>query len=121
MFSAIKKTVGRDPPPPVGQAGIEHAAEIGPDEEADDRWREHVLDVVAQAGEEAAPWAHRPAREDIGGAGIGKRRTHLRDAEDEAKKHDRHDCCRNHQAAPAGDREPIVLAGKMPGDHGANA
>ena len=44
-----KQAIGRDPPAPIRQAGIEHAAEIGPDEEADDRRRQHILDVVADA------------------------------------------------------------------------
>ena len=38
-----------------------------------------------------SPWAHRPSREGIGGARIGKRRAHLRDAKDKANEHDRHD------------------------------
>ena len=47
------------------------------------QWKAECAEV---AGQEAAPWAHRPACEGVSGAGIGKRCTHLGDAKDQAEK-----------------------------------
>ena len=101
----------RDPPAPIRQAGIEHAAEIGPDEEADDS-RGRTYSTLSQTPDRKPPIPI-ASREDVGGARIGKSRTHLRDAKDEAKKHERHDRGGCQQTAPSGDCEPIVPTGEM--------
>ena len=76
-------------------------SQIGADEEDDHRRRENIFDVLAKAGDEAAPWPHRRAREGIGRAGMRQRRRHLGDAKDEAEIHDHDDDAGDQHAAPA--------------------
>ncbi|MCY1380842.1 hypothetical protein D9M69_686990 [compost metagenome] len=60
-----------DPPERLKLAGcLEDAAHVAADEEHDHRRGEHVLHVLRQAGEEAAPRTHGAAGEGIGAAGM---------------------------------------------------
>ena len=82
MLSANEHDVAQHPPDGLEfSRRLEDAAQIRADEEDDDRRRQHVLDVFAKAGDEAAPRTHRRARERIGRARMRQRRSHLGDAE----------------------------------------
>ena len=99
---------------------VEHGGEIGREEGNHDGGRQHVLDVLAQAGDEAAPWAHRGAGEGIGASGMRQGGAHLGDAEDQAEIHDGDHARGQRQAAPAAGQQAEVPAGIVAGDDGAD-
>ncbi len=81
---------------------------IAADEEHDDGRRDHVLDVLGQAGEKAAPWSERGASERVGAAGVRHGGAHLGEAEREAEVHDGDDDGGEEHAAPAALRQAEV-------------
>ncbi len=100
---------------------LEDGSHIGADEEDDHRRRENIFDVLAKAGDEAAPRSHRRAGEGIGRAGVGKRRRHLGDAKDKAEIHDHDDDARHQHAAPAARGKSKIPSGIVSRDNGADA
>ena len=82
--SIARDPVGRQP----GRRRVEHGGQIRGEEGNDDGGRQHVFDVLAQAGDEAAPWSQRGAGEGVGAAGMRQGRAHLGDAEDQTEIHD---------------------------------
>ena len=98
-----------------------YRAEIGRDERTDHGRRKHVLDVLEQPSDEAAPRPHGAARERVGGAGMWQRRAHLGDREGQAQIHDGDDDAGHQHAAPATGGKAEIPAREMAGDHRADA
>jgi hypothetical protein len=100
---------------------VEDRSHVAADPHHDDGRREDVLHVLAQAGDEPAPGAHRGAAERIRAAGVGKGGGHLGDRVTETYVHDRDDDRGDQESAEPSRREPEVPAEEIPGDDGADA
>ena len=109
--------VGRQP----SRRRVEHGGQIGGEEGDDDGGRQHVFDVLAQAGDEAAPRTHRGAGKGVGAAGVRQRRAHLGDAEHQPEIHDGDHEGGKREAAPAAGQQAEVPARIMARDDGADA
>ena len=91
------------------------------DEEHDNRRRHHVLDVLGEAGEEAAPRPERRARERVGATRVRHRRAHLGEREGKAEIHDGDEDGGDEHAAPAARGKAEVPPREVPRDDGADA
>ena len=114
--------VADDPPArlkPVRRTGDRR--HVGADEVDDHRRRQHVFDVLGNAGDEAAPRSEGRACERIGAAGMRQSRAHLGDRIGEAEIHDRDDDGGDEHAAPAAHGEAEVPPREVAGDDRADA
>ncbi len=80
---------------------LENSGEIGADEEDDHGGRQHIFDILGDAGDEPAPWTECRAGKGVSAAGMRQRRAHLGDGEGEAEKHHHDDKGADEHAAPA--------------------
>ena len=111
---ADEDDVTRDPPERLERGRrLEDRGEISPDEVDDHGRRQHVFDILGNAGNEAAPWPERRSRKRISAAGMRQRGAHLGDGIGEAEIHDGDDDRGDEHAAPTADREAKVPAGKI--------
>ena len=100
---------------------VEDRREIGADEIDDHRRRQHVFDVLGDAGDESAPWPEGSPRKGIGAAGVRQSRAHLGDRIGEPEIHDGDEDGAEEHAAPAAHAEAEVPAGEIAGDDRGDA
>jgi hypothetical protein len=80
---------------------VEDRREIGADEVDDHRRRQHVFDVLGDAGDESAPWAESSAGEGVGPAGMRQRRAHFGNRIGKPEIHDGDEDGAEEHSAPA--------------------
>jgi hypothetical protein len=114
----------RPPQPPERRhlsRGLEDRAEIPADADHNDRRGQHILHVLAQAGQKTAPGAERRTPEAVGSAGMRQGRRHLGQTEAEPEIHDDDDQRRDEQPAESARGQSEVPAEEVSGDHSADA